>query len=318
MSRPIDLARNAVAAQAGEFALLGVSGGADSLALAVAASQLRERIRFAVVIVDHGLQAGSAAVAARAAAQCQALGLEEVLLKTVHTAGDEASARAARYAAFEQAMEQTGAQRLLLAHTKDDQAEQVLLGILRGSGTRSLAGIPVSRGPYARPLLELTRQDTEHICARAGVEYWEDPSNADTAYRRNHIRHEVLPFLRAQLGGHLTEALARTAALAAADADALDSWAGRAWAQARSAAGVDLRILATFPEAIASRVLRLAAADAGALNLGSERTAALCALAGVGASKSRSDGPVQLEGKISALRRSSVIVFTTTSSTTLN
>ncbi|WP_404288466.1 tRNA lysidine(34) synthetase TilS [Glutamicibacter arilaitensis] len=318
MSRPIDLARNAVAAQAGAFALLGVSGGADSMALAAAASQLRERIRFGVVIVDHGLQAGSAQVAQRAAAQCQALGLEMVLIKTVRTAGDEASARAARYAAFEQALEETGAQRLLLAHTKDDQAEQVLLGILRGSGTRSLAGMPVSRGPYARPLLELTREGTEAICASAGIDYWDDPSNTDTAYRRNHIRHAVLPFLREQLGGHLTEALARTAALAAADADALDSWAERAWEQARCSAGVELRILATFPEAIASRVLRLAAAEAGALNLGSERTAALCALAGVGMAKSRSAGPVQLEGKVSALRRSSVIVFTTTRSTTLN
>lgn len=312
MSRPLDLARNQVARLAAPHTLLGVSGGADSMALAVAASQLLRERHFGVVIVDHGLQPGSDRVAQRAAAQCTRLGFTQVQVKTVVTSADEASARTARYAAFEQALSESGARRLLLAHTMDDQAEQVLLGILRGSGTRSLAGIPLIRGPYARPLLDLTRRDTEAICEHAGIDYWEDPSNTDTSYRRNHIRHEVLPLMQEQLGGHLNAALARTARLAAADADALDQWAQQAWEQSRTEQGINLRILHSFPPAIGSRVLRLAAIAAGARNLGSERTAALCALGGVGTDKSRSAGPVQLDGKISALRRASVMVFTTT------
>ena len=305
MSRAIDRARHAVAAAAPTgLSLAAVSGGADSLALAVAASQLPGD--FGAVIVDHGLQAGSAQVAVRAAGQCRELGLEPVLVLRVDTRPDEASARTARYEAFDRALQSTGAQRILLGHTRDDQAEQVLLGLLRGSGTRSLAGMPAVRGSYARPLLDLSRQDTEQICVGAGLEYWEDPSNTDTSYRRNLVRSEILPYLRGQLGEHIPQALARTAQLAAADADALDQWAGRAWAEH----GTNLKSLADLPPAVASRVLRLAAADAGARNLGRERTAALCALAGVGTEKSKSAGPVQLEGKISAYRRSPVIVFT--------
>ncbi|MFJ2621782.1 tRNA lysidine(34) synthetase TilS [Glutamicibacter sp. NPDC087344] len=305
MSRAIDRARTAVAAMAAPgLNLLAVSGGADSLALAVAASQLRGE--FGAVIVDHGLQDNSAQVAQRAAGQCRDLGLAPVLVRRVDTRSDEASARAARYKAFEKVRQSTGAQRILLGHTRDDQAEQVLLGLLRGSGTRSLAGIPAVRGVFARPLLELTRKDTEQICAAAGLEYWEDPSNADTSYRRNLVRQQILPFLSHALGEHIPQALARTAQLAAQDAQALEQWAQQAWEEH----GVNLAALAALPPAVASRVLRLAAVDAGAKNVGQERTAALCALAGIGVEKSKSAGPVQLDGKISAYRRSPVIVFT--------
>lgn len=298
-----------MARDAQEFVLIAVSGGADSLALAVAASQLRGRLRVGAVIVDHQLQEHSAQVAATAAEQCRTLGLDPVVVKTVNTAATEAAARTARYEAFEQALVQTGATQIMLAHTRDDQAEQVLLGILRGSGTRSLAGIPRARGPYVRPLLELSREDTEQICRGAGLEFWVDPSNADTGYRRNQVRHQILPFLREQLGAHLPEALARTAQRAAEDANALDQWAQKVWEQ--SGQSVNLNTLGPLPPAISSRVLRIAAEKAGAVNLGSERTAALCALAGIGQEKSKSAGPVQLDGKISAWRKRSVIVFTT-------
>ncbi len=190
MSRPIDRARTAVAAMAPSgLSLVAVSGGADSLALAVAASQLPGA--FGAVVVDHGLQPGSAQAADRAAQQCRELGLDPVLVRRVRTRPDEASARTARYEAFERALESTGAQRILLGHTRDDQAEQVLLGLLRGSGIRSLAGMPAVRGAYARPLLDLAREDTEQICAGAGLEYWDDPSNTDTTYRRNLVRGEA-------------------------------------------------------------------------------------------------------------------------------
>jgi len=305
MSRAIHRARAGIGSAAG-LSLVAVSGGADSLALAIAASTLPGD--FGAVIVDHQLQQGSAQAAETAAEQCRDLGLDPVLVLRVDTTADEASARAARYAAFEQAARDTGAVRVLLAHTRDDQAEQVLLGLLRGSGTRSLAGIPASRGPYRRPLLELSREQTEQICRDAGLDFWEDPSNTDTGYRRNLIRHRILPLLRAELGEHLPEALARTASLAAADAQALDSWAQAAKAEH----GLRIAELAKLPVAVRSRVLRLAAMEAGARNVGHERTAALCALAGFGVPKSKSAGPVQLDGAISAFRRQSVIVFTTT------
>lgn len=311
MNQAFHDARRAVAQVSGPgLSLIGVSGGADSLALAIVGASLPTA--FGAVIVDHGLQADSAQVAQETAQTCRELGLAPVLVFRVSTSSDEASARAARYEQFEQALAQTGAQQLLLAHTRDDQAEQVLLGLPRGSGTRSLAGMPAERGPYRRPLLELTREQTEAICQDAAVEYWEDPSNADTSYRRNLIRHDVLPFLREQLGEHVSEALARTASLAVAIFAALDLWAQ----EAKTAHGTKLEELARLPVAVASRVLRLAAIESGAKNVGHERTRALCALGGIGVPKSKSAGPVQLDGKISAFRRSSVIVFTSTGSTT--
>ncbi|GAA1408916.1 tRNA(Ile)-lysidine synthase [Glutamicibacter uratoxydans] len=305
MSRAIHRARAGIGSAAG-LSLVAVSGGADSLALAIAASTLPGD--FGAVVVDHQLQQGSAQAAETAAEQCRGLGLDPVLVLRVDTAADEASARAARYAAFEQAARDTGAVRVLLAHTRDDQAEQVLLGLLRGSGTRSLAGMPPARGIYQRPLLELSRQDTEQICRQAGLGYWEDPSNQDQKYRRNLIRLRVLPFLDQTLGGHIGQALARTASLAAQDADALDEWARREHEEH----GTHITALRRLPQAVASRVLRLAAVNAGAKNVGLERTEALCALAGIGGPMSKSAGPVQLDGKISAYRRAPVIVFTTT------
>ncbi|WP_235026368.1 tRNA lysidine(34) synthetase TilS [Glutamicibacter sp. JC586] len=313
MNQAFHDARNAIAQESGPgLTLIGVSGGADSMALAIVASSLPSA--FGAVIVDHGLQPNSAQVAHEAAERCRGLGLDPVVIRKVSTAGDEASARAARYEQFEWALAHHQTETLLLAHTRDDQAEQVLLGLLRGSGTRSLAGIPPARGPYRRPLLELTRAQTEKICHDAGIQYWEDPSNADTRYRRNLIRHRILPYLNSELGEHVPEALARTASLAAADADALDLWAQRA----KNEHGLNLLELAKLPVAIASRVLRLAAIESGAKNVGHERTQALCALAGIGVGKSKSAGPVQLDGKISAFRQRSVIVFTNTGSTTVH
>lgn len=313
MSTALARARNAIDAMAhGQFVLLGVSGGADSLALAVAAAELVRagKLRAGAVIIDHGLQPASAEVAATAAEQCTALGLDPVLIRQVDTTADEAAARNARYAAFEQAADATGAQAVLLAHTLDDQAEQVLLGLVRGSGTRSLAGIPARRGRYLRPLLELRRGDMEQICTQAGLSWWQDPSNAEVRYRRNRIRHAVLPMLHAELGPHVSGALAATAKLAAQDAEALDGWAQRCYADWGAAATLPLAGLLEVPLAISSRVLRLAAVAAGAGTPTRERTEALLRLAGLDGPKSKSAGPVQLEGHVAVYRRGPVIVFT--------
>lgn len=200
-----------------------VSGGADSLALAAAVAF--ERPGSGALVVDHGLQAGSAEVAARAAEQCRDLGLEARVL-TASGAGDsvggpEAAAREVRYALLEQhASEAT----VLLGHTLDDQAETVLLGLARGSGTRVLAGMPAARGRYLRPLLEVSRATTRQACVEAGLVPWEDPHNLDPAYARVRVR-QALAVLDQALGPGLTTALARTAQLARQDADALDALA---------------------------------------------------------------------------------------------
>lgn len=313
MSTALARARNAIDAMThGQFVLVGVSGGADSLALAVASSELMRfgKLRAGAIIVDHGLQTDSAAAAEQAAAQCRALGLEPVLIRRVETSDDEASARTARYAAFNSALGETGAESILLAHTLNDQAEQVLLGLLRGSGTRSLAGIPARRGPFLRPLLGLDRAAMEEICTQAGLSWWQDASNTDQRYRRNHIRHRVLPLLQNELGTHLPQALAATASLAAQDAEALEQWAHRAYAELGGADTLHLAELGKLPLAISSRVLRLAARSAGASTPTRERTEALLRLAGLGYAKSKSAGPVQLEGHVAAFRRGPVIVFT--------
>ncbi len=312
LPRVLAEARNAIRAMVprGAGVLVACSGGADSLALAAAAAFLHRKgeIRAGALIVDHGMQPGSAAVAQRAADQCRALGLEPVLVLEVQVAGDsEQAARSARYAAFEQGLRQAGADHILLGHTLDDQAEQVLLGLGRGSGTLSLAGMPAARGPYLRPLLSLSRTDIEQICRHESLAYWEDPSNTDPRYLRNRVRHELMPVLRAVLGESVPAALARTAALARADAQYLDELAETALEAAvlpaaadlpAAVLAVDLQALRAMPGPLRSRALRLAVSYLGAPVPDFERLTALGAMV----CGSVSAGPVQLEGPVFATR----------------
>ena len=178
----------------GGLVLVACSGGADSLALAaaVAFEAPRAGLTAGAVIVDHGLQQGSSAVAARAANQCRSLGLDPIEVATVQVAssgsGPEARARDARYQAMDNVAERLGAVAVLLGHTRDDQAEQVLLGLARGSGARSLSGMPVRRGRYLRPLLAVARATTVAACEAAGLMVWVDPHNSDPAYARVRAR----------------------------------------------------------------------------------------------------------------------------------
>lgn len=279
--------------------LVALSGGADSLALAAAVAfevgvSQRKRVgsagpvrsgttasagttvRAGAIVVDHGLQAGSAEVAERAAAQARGLGLDPVVVRRVdvrrvdvhraevqrvdagsvegnrveahgaageaagpevaarEAAGPEAAAREARYEAFVEVAGETGAAAILTAHTRDDQAEQVLLSLARGSGLRSVAGIPPNR-PLAggvvilRPFLteepEITRAATELACEAEGLEFWRDPHNVDPSYARVRVRDRALPMLEGELGPGVAASLARTADLAREDADALDEMA---------------------------------------------------------------------------------------------
>lgn len=254
----------------GVLVLVACSGGPDSTALAsaLAFEAPRAGLRAGGVTVDHGLQVGSADRAVEVAATLRSLGLDPVEVSTVSIGsgsgigGPEAAARAARYAALDEAAGRLGAGTVLLGHTLDDQAETVLLGLARGSGARSLAGMAAVRGTYRRPLLGLSRATVR--AAAAGLPTWDDPHNCDRRYARARVRHDILPVLESALGPGVPEALARTAAALRADADALDAFAITAYDEAsRPGGGLDLAVLETLLPAVRTRVLRRAAVAAG-------------------------------------------------------
>ncbi|NYE01692.1 tRNA(Ile)-lysidine synthase [Kineosphaera limosa] len=257
--------------------LVACSGGADSLALAAATAfeAPRAGLRAGAIIIDHGLQAGSEHVAQAAAQACATLLLEPVLVEQVQvaTAGDgwgdgpEAAARDARYRALAQAARATGAVAVLLGHTRDDQAEQVLLGLARGSGARSLAGMPARRGHLWRPLLALDRATTLAACTHQGLSAWHDPHNADERYTRVRARR-LLAELEQGLGPGVAAALTRTADLLRADDEALTDLAQRLLVELPERGPWPVAALLDAPPAIRARLLRLACARAGTGALG--------------------------------------------------
>jgi tRNA(Ile)-lysidine synthase len=260
----------------GDLVLAACSGGADSLALASALAFEAPRLglRGGGVTVDHGLQDGSDEQARRAAKALKGMGLQPVDSVTAAVArpggpgypGPEAAAREARYAALHRAASACGAAAVLLGHTLDDQAETVLLGLARGSGARSLAGMLERTGPFLRPLLRISRATTRAACAAQDLEPWDDPQNADPGFARARVRLRLLPALEAELGPGVAEALARSARLLRADADFLDALAKSELeriAPPGSGHSLPLDALAALPEAIRSRVLRNAAMAAG-------------------------------------------------------
>ncbi|MCW1820724.1 tRNA lysidine(34) synthetase TilS [Mycolicibacterium conceptionense] len=244
---------------------VALSGGPDSLALTAVAAQLRPTV---ALIVDHRLQAGSDTVAAAAREQAVALGCIGAHVLSVDVGrdgGPEAAARQARYAALEAARD--GAP-VLLGHTLDDQAETVLLGLGRGSGARSIAGMRPHDPPWHRPLLGVRRAQTHAVCDELGLAAWQDPHNADRRFTRVRLRHEVLPVLEDVLGGGVAEALARTAIALREDVDTLDALAADALAGARTqAGGLDTTRLASLPDALRRRVIRAWLLDGGACDL---------------------------------------------------
>ncbi|MFC7977411.1 tRNA lysidine(34) synthetase TilS [Streptomyces cinereoruber] len=253
--------------------LVACSGGADSMALASAlAFEARKLpVRAGGITVDHGLQDGSDTRAAEVAERMTALGLtpsEAVAVTVGREGGPEAAARDARYAALDAAAERHGAAAVLLGHTRDDQAETVLLGLARGSGIRSLSGMAAVSGAtrrYRRPFLQLDRQTVRKACVAQELAVWDDPHNTDPAYTRSRLRHEGLPALEKALGKGVVEALARTARLSRDDADALDTWAADAETAVRDEAGaLECAKLFGLPPAVRRRVLRRAVIAEGA------------------------------------------------------
>jgi len=283
---------------AGDGVAVAVSGGADSLALLHALRALAgpRGWRLAVVTVDHGLRPGSAADAAFVADHAKALGLPAQVrtlgpadLDQYRQAGPEGAARAARYGALWPAADELGCRWLATGHTLDDQAETVLLQLLRGAGPDGLAGMAVRGGRLLRPLLGARRAETRACCAAIGLEWREDPTNAGDGPLRNRVRQRLLPLLE-ELRPGATRALARTAALAADERDWLDQlvaatlaatlaggvdgqapsdppWAtlpdGAPTARGAGTARLDPEALAGLPVALARRVVRAAARQAG-------------------------------------------------------
>jgi tRNA(Ile)-lysidine synthase len=301
----------------GDVVLVACSGGADSLALASATvfEGRRLGLRVVGVTVDHGLQEGSAEQAARVVRQLAELGVDETASARVSVegagVGPEAAARRARYDVLEQLREHFHGRLVLLGHTRDDQAETVLLGLARGSGGRALAGMRRAFDRYARPLLDVTRADTVAACRAEGIDFWEDPHNEDVGYARVRVRRTVLPLLEEHLGPGVAAALARTADLVRDDVELLDAQAQQAYDELASDGepGLGVAPLETLPTALRSRVLRLAALEAGALDseLFHVHVRALLDLV-----TGEVRGEVQLPGQVSAVREGGRLRFRST------
>jgi tRNA(Ile)-lysidine synthase len=261
--------------------LVALSGGPDSLALAaaVAFEAPRAGARAGAVIVDHRLQDGSDAVGERAAEQARALGLDPVRVVAVDVASDgspEAAAREARYDALATVAAETRAVAVLLGHTLDDQAETVLLGLARGSGTASLQGMAPMAGLYRRPLLGIRRSTTVQACVDAGLEPWADPHNDDASYTRVRVRRDVLPVLEAELGPGVAEALARTAEQLREDEDAfatmIDEVAEELAEHVDGGLAVPVAALAANPPALRQRIIRFVVASEFGVSLSRAHT----------------------------------------------
>ena len=311
------------------LALVACSGGADSLALAAAAAFVAPRTgwRAGLLTIDHGLQEGSRQRAEAVAGWARGAGLAPVEVLPVSVAGrsggPEAAARAARYEALAGAAGRLGAAAVLLGHTRDDQAETVLLALARGAGPRGLAGMPpraVRHGvAWVRPLLGIGRWQTRRACADLKLDPWEDPHNTDPGYARARVRAGALPALVEALGERVVDNLARTARQVAADNQVLDALAGDALTAARTAApgpggaaggpdvaaGLDVAALRGMPAAVRTRVLHTWARELGAPGsaLSHRHVAALDALV----TSWHGQGPAYLPGGLTVTRTAGVL-----------
>jgi tRNA(Ile)-lysidine synthase len=275
-----------------------------ALLAATAFEAPRAGLRVGAVTVDHCWTTDSGERAAAVASVAQGLGAEPALVVPAPADRAEDAARRARYAALDSAATGSGATAILLAHSMDDQAETVLLGLARGSGARSLAGMPSRRDKYRRPLLGVRRDVLRAAALADGLTPWDDPANADRVFARARIRHDLLPQLERALGPGVVEALARTAGLLRHDADALEEWAARV-----DPGSLDIAIddLLALPPAVRSRVVRQMAQRAGApaSALSAKHVDAIEQLV----SDWHGQGPVALPGSVHAVRRCGRLVI---------
>lgn len=301
--------RNALAHfEPGDRILLAVSGGADSLLLAAATNLEANKvgIQLSALVVDHQLQNGSGEVALGAQKKLIELGITEAkisqveVISNVSNGGTEAAARRVRYEALDAEADRIGAVAIFLGHTEDDLAETVLLGLARGSGTRSLSGMAFHVGRYVRPFLELTRAQVLSACKESGIEFWSDPQNEELSFARVRVRNEILPKMEKEIGPGISKALARTSRILREDADALDLIAGDIFASLADPAEIPIESISELPIAVRKRVIKRAIEAMGAPTLSAEQILEVDAL--VGAWKGQ--GAVALAGGITARRDS--------------
>lgn len=284
--------------------LVALSGGADSLALAAAVAFEAPKLGLPAiaVTVDHGLQPDSAAVASAAAAAAGALGLDARIVRVSvgGEGGPEAAARIARYAALRDTAGEVGARAVLLAHTLDDQAETVLLGLARGSGATSLAGMAPDRTEdgvrWMRPLLAVRRETTVAACRAQGLEPWHDPHNDDPRFTRVRVRRRILPLLEDELGPGVAEALARTAEQLREDAEAfaemIEETIEDIVEHAEAGIAVSVAALAANPPALRHRIIRHVVASEFHVSLTRTQTLEVARLV----TDWRGQGPIDLPG----------------------
>ena len=289
---------------AGDSVLVAASGGADSSALAAALllECKTKSIKVIALIIDHGLQKNSADVTHETKRTLTKIGYENIEIRRVTveiTDGLEASARRARYQALSDVANSHNAVAVFLGHTKDDQAETVLLGLSRGSGSRSLSGMAARVDRYRRPLLSITRAQTEAACEEAGIKFWQDPHNQSMEFTRVRVREVVLPTMEKEIGPGISDALARSAKLLRDDADALDYLSEEIFSKLEPAS-LEISKLESQPRAIRTRILRRAIYLAGAPqgSLSAEHIEPVEALI----TAWKGQGPISLPGGVTVAR----------------
>jgi tRNA(Ile)-lysidine synthase len=272
----VDQALAGLGRSAPRVLVVALSGGADSVALLDALVSLRKRRGFELVAahLDHGLRPESADDARFCEELCQRLG---VPIRTGHSdvraraererRGTEDAARRERYLFLRRVARETGADAIATAHNRDDQAETLLLRLLRGSGRFGLGAMRARTRGIVRPLLTSSRQEVLSYLEERGLPWREDATNADPRYFRNRVRHELLPYLETRFNPRIKETLARTATILAEEARLLQRRARRLLARVRRQDGDSLllnrRALAAAPPAVARLTLRAALAEAG-------------------------------------------------------
>jgi len=256
-----------------DLVLVGCSGGADSLSLAWCTQVVGKRLDLKVgaVIIDHQLFTNSAEVANKAKEQCVDLDLDPVIIKKVDVEktneGIEAAARVARYKAFEEILKETNATALLLAHTQDDQAETILMRLSRGSGAKSLSGMQAVNGKYLRPFLHIRKKIVHESLKLINLEPWQDPANNDNQFLRVKVRNELMPKLIEVLGDSAINSLDKTSQLLRDDNQALEEIAQNYWNTNSEVKTMGLNVLdiEKMPKAIRTRIVKIAALEAGAI-----------------------------------------------------
>lgn len=259
--------------------LLAVSGGADSLALAAATVFEAKKLKIDLVaaVIDHGLQKNSSDTAREAMQRLVAIGVSEVFIEKVSVKqtgeGLEAAARAARYKALERIRKNSRADWILLGHNLDDQAETVLLGLARGSGLKSISGMPWldDERKLVRPLLDIPRKTLRQACLDSGIEFWDDPHNSDSKFARVRVR-KLADELEQTLGPGFAQALAKTAKTAAEADELIDELAEKLLKKALSKTGArqlsySIEPLGKAKAAVRRKALHLICQQAGAKNI---------------------------------------------------